>query len=45
MLREWELTVDGDVLHGYVAVVLPVRQAEGGRAVLKVAWTRRLHPP
>ncbi|MFV2121113.1 aminoglycoside phosphotransferase family protein [Streptomyces sp. Act-28] len=38
MLREWELTVDGDVLHGHVAVVLPVRRAEGDRAVLKVAW-------
>ncbi|SFC89263.1 aminoglycoside phosphotransferase family protein [Streptomyces aidingensis] len=38
MLREWELTADGEVLHGHVAVVLPVRRAGGGRAALKVAW-------
>lgn len=38
LLERWELTVDGDAVHGYVAVVLPVRTAEREAAVLKVTW-------
>ncbi|MEV0681023.1 aminoglycoside phosphotransferase family protein [Actinosynnema sp. NPDC050436] len=34
----WQLTPDGDLMNGYVAVVLPVRRADGGSAVLKLTW-------
>ncbi|MBW4719289.1 aminoglycoside phosphotransferase family protein [Saccharothrix obliqua] len=34
----WNLTPDGALMHGYVAVVLPVRQADGHPAVLKLTW-------
>jgi streptomycin 6-kinase len=34
----WNLTPDGEVMHGYVAVVLPVRRADGSAAVLKLTW-------
>ncbi|QQQ77241.1 aminoglycoside/hydroxyurea antibiotic resistance kinase [Saccharothrix sp. 6-C] len=34
----WRLTPDGDLLHGNVAVVLPVRRADGHPAVLKLTW-------
>ncbi|MFD1148638.1 aminoglycoside phosphotransferase family protein, partial [Saccharothrix hoggarensis] len=34
----WDLTPDGDLMHGYVAVVLPVRRADGHPAVLKLTW-------
>ncbi|CCH28220.1 aminoglycoside phosphotransferase family protein [Actinosynnema sp. NPDC047251] len=34
----WELTPDGDLMNGYVAVVLPVRRADGTAAVLKLTW-------
>jgi streptomycin 6-kinase len=34
----WNLTPDGEVLHGFVAVVLPVRRADGSPAVLKLTW-------
>ncbi|PRY46820.1 aminoglycoside phosphotransferase family protein [Umezawaea tangerina] len=34
----WDLVPDGGVLHGFVAVVLPVRRADGTRAVLKLTW-------
>jgi streptomycin 6-kinase len=37
-LERWSLTMEGPVWHGYMAVVLPVRRADGGRAVLKVCW-------
>lgn len=37
-LDRWALTPDGSVLHGYVAIVLPVVRADGERAVLKVSW-------
>jgi streptomycin 6-kinase len=36
-LARWDLTVDGAVLHGNAAVVVPVRRA-GAPAVLKVSW-------
>ncbi len=34
----WRLTPDGDLLHGFVAVVLPVRRADGTAAALKLTW-------
>jgi streptomycin 6-kinase len=34
----WDLTPDGDLLTGFVAVVLPVRRADGSQAVLKLTW-------
>ncbi|HEY0640453.1 MAG TPA: aminoglycoside phosphotransferase family protein, partial [Pseudonocardiaceae bacterium] len=37
-LERWSLTEDGPVLHGYVAVVLPVRRPDGTPAALKVGW-------
>ncbi|MCW2829206.1 MAG: aminoglycoside resistance protein, partial [Marmoricola sp.] len=38
LLEEWQLTVDGWMMHGYVALVVPVRTAGGGAAVLKVRF-------
>ena len=38
LLEAWELRRDGDLRHGYVAVVLPVRRADGTGAALKVTW-------
>lgn len=37
-LRRWELEVDGGARHGSNAVVLPVRQADGSAAALKISW-------
>jgi streptomycin 6-kinase len=37
-LARWALTVDGPVLHGVCALVVPVRRATGEPAVLKVTW-------
>jgi streptomycin 6-kinase len=37
-LDRWSLTLDGDVLHGYMGIVLPVLRADGEPAVLKVSW-------
>jgi streptomycin 6-kinase len=34
--REWALTPDGEPMHGYVGVVLPVTRADGTTAVLKL---------
>ncbi|ASF09713.1 putative phosphotransferase [Nocardia brasiliensis NBRC 14402] len=34
----WQLTVDGPSMHGYGALVLPVRRADGTAAVLKLAY-------
>jgi len=34
----WRLAPDGDLLNGFVAVVLPVRRADGTAAVLKLTW-------
>lgn len=34
----WRLTPEGDVLTGYCAVVIPVRQQDGHPAVLKLTW-------
>jgi streptomycin 6-kinase len=37
-LAEWDLTLDGDPMHGRCALVLPVRRRDGSPAVLKVTW-------
>lgn len=34
----WQLTPDGALMNGFCAVVLPVRQADGHPAVLKLTW-------
>ncbi|MGW4847200.1 aminoglycoside phosphotransferase family protein [Nocardia brasiliensis] len=34
----WQLTFDGPSMHGYGALVLPVRRADGSAAVLKLAY-------
>jgi streptomycin 6-kinase len=36
LLDEWELTVEGDLMHGYCSLVVPVVTHEGKRAVLKL---------
>jgi streptomycin 6-kinase len=38
LLEEWELREDGPLRHGYCSLVVPVRQAAGGPAMLKVAF-------
>ena len=38
LLAEWELVADGALLHGYTAVVLPVRTRSGRPAALKVGF-------
>jgi streptomycin 6-kinase len=38
LLEEWELSTDGLLMHGYVAVVVPVRMAGGTPAALKVSF-------
>ncbi len=37
-LDRWVLAPDGAPMHGYVALVLPVRGADGTPAVLKISW-------
>ena len=37
-LAEWDLTLDGDPLHGACALVLPVRLRDDSTGVLKVTW-------
>jgi streptomycin 6-kinase len=37
-LAEWDLTIDGDAMHGMAALVLPVRRRDGSTAALKVTW-------
>jgi streptomycin 6-kinase len=37
LLRQWELTPDGPLLHGAVGVIAPVRRADGTPAVMKVS--------
>ena len=37
-LAEWDLTLDGDPMHGNAALVLPVRRRDDSTAVLKVTW-------
>ena len=38
LLEEWELSSDGAMMHGFVALVAPVRTAGGRPAVLKVSF-------
>ncbi len=38
LLEEWELTTDGWMMHGFVALVVPVRTVGGRAAVLKVSF-------
>jgi len=38
MLARWDLTLDGESMHGACALVLPVRRANGEQAVLKISW-------
>ena len=38
IVDEWELTFDGPPMHGYCALVVPVRTTGGGPAVVKFAW-------
>ncbi|MEV7397232.1 aminoglycoside phosphotransferase family protein [Aeromicrobium sp. NPDC092404] len=37
LIAEWDLAVDGEPMHGWTSLVVPVR-AQGRPAVLKVAW-------
>jgi streptomycin 6-kinase len=41
ILEEWQLSVDGQVAHGYCSLVAPVRTTSGRPAVLKVAFPDR----
>ncbi len=38
LLEEWQLTTDGWMMHGFVALVVPVRTTSGRPAVLKVSF-------
>lgn len=38
LLAEWELRIDGDPLHGFAAIVVPVVTRSGLMAVLKVGY-------
>lgn len=38
IVEEWELGYDGAPMHGYGALVVPVRTATGRPAMLKLAW-------
>ena len=38
ILEEWQLSVDGQAVHGYCSLVTPVRMPSGRPAVLKVAF-------
>lgn len=37
-LTGWELTLDGDAMHGVCALVLPARRRDDLSAVLKITW-------
>ncbi len=47
LLQRWDCLPDGDVLHGGVGVIVPVRSATHGRAVLKVSFPHpgNVHEP
>lgn len=38
LLDEWDLRLDGDSMHGFCALVLPVRGEDDVPAVLKISW-------
>jgi streptomycin 6-kinase len=37
-MADWDLTLDGDPMHGVCALVLPVRRRDGSTSVLKLTW-------
>jgi len=37
-MARWDLSPDGDTMHGVAALVLPVRRRDGSAAILKVSW-------
>src|SRR5664279_826854 len=37
-LARWEVTPDGNPMHGMTALVVPVRRGDGSAAVLKLTW-------
>ncbi|MGH8775868.1 MAG: aminoglycoside phosphotransferase family protein [Jiangellaceae bacterium] len=37
-LERWTLRVDGDPMHGFCAMVVPVMTSDGTAAVLKLSW-------
>jgi streptomycin 6-kinase len=41
LLADWALTPDGEATHGRTSLVVPVRTADGERAVLKVTFPHR----
>jgi streptomycin 6-kinase len=43
-LDRWRLTVDGDLMHGMVGLVIPVRREDGTPAVLKLVPIDLEHP-
>jgi len=47
LLGRWDCVPDGAVMHGGVGVIVPVRRAAGGRAVLKVSFPHpgNVHEP
>ncbi|MFL6119972.1 aminoglycoside phosphotransferase family protein [Actinophytocola sp.] len=38
VLGQWDLTVEGEPMHGACALVLPVRRPSGEPAVVKISW-------
>ena len=38
LLEEWQLSLDGSAMHGWVSLVLPVRATGGRPAALKITW-------
>lgn len=38
LAEEWQLSLDGDSMHGYCSLVLPVRTSSGRPAVLKLSF-------
>ncbi|MFJ6181688.1 aminoglycoside phosphotransferase family protein [Streptomyces sp. NPDC092295] len=47
LLERWECVPDGDITHGGVGVIVPVRRRTGGTAVLKVSFPHpgNVHEP
>jgi streptomycin 6-kinase len=37
-VADWDLRIDGGVLHGYSALIVPVLDPDGARAMLKLSW-------
>lgn len=47
LLTRWECAPDGEVMHGGVGVIVPVRRRDGGAAALKVSYPHpgNIHEP